>query len=551
MDTSTTPARLPWWHKTTIYQIYPRSFYDTNGDGIGDLQGIIQKLDYVCDLGFETIWISPFYPSPLADHGYDITNYDGVAAEYGTLADFDELLHQAHARGLKVLMDMVLNHTSDHHPWFLESRSSRTNPKADWYIWRDGKNHHPPNNWSAYPGGSAWHYAEERGQWYMASFLPFQPDLNWRNPEVEATMFDVLRRWLRRGVDGFRLDLFSAIMKDANFRNNPFQPGLYDGAKPSLYNPCMQHNHPDIFHLCKELRVVMQEFDAPERILVGEVMGTKAEIRQLLGGATNDGLHLAFLFDMILLLPWQRRAKWFRHLLAEFEEYFPPPFVPTYVVGNHDMRRVLSRIGDDLALAKLLAVFQLTARGVPTVYMGEEIGMTDRFIPKEQAQDPISHLWNGVPDWLRKWLPINLNRDANRTPMQWNGDKHAGFCPPEVSPWLPVNDLNKHERNVERQLTDPNSLLNLYGNLLKLRRSMPALHAGSLTLLKSLPTSMVGYIRQCGEQNVAVLLHFGNHRENVSLTNPLEILLSTNHEVRLENDRILVPARSAAIVALK
>ena len=538
---------IPWWHKTTVYHIYPRSFLDTNGDGIGDLQGIIEKLDYVADLGFETIWISPFYPSPLADHGYDITDYRGIAPEYGTLAVFAELLEEAHRRKMKVLLDMVLCHTSDQHPWFIESRQSRDNPKSDWYIWRDGPKHRPPNNWIAYPGGGAWHYSPERDQWYLASFLSFQPDLNWRNPEVKAAMFEVVRYWLRRGVDGFRLDLFSALMKDPEFRPNPFRPGLYDGGRPYLYDPCMQHNHPDTFKVCKELRNVVREFPEPERVLLGEVMGAKEDVRMLLGGETNDGLNLGFLFDMIFLLPWQRRAKWFRNVAARFEQHFPAPFQPTYVYGNHDMRRLMSRIGNDMALAKMLAVFQLTARGVPTVYMGEEIGMTDVFIPKSQAQDPVSKLWSGVPDCVRRWLPVNLNRDMNRTPMQWTGGENAGFCPPDTVPWLPINEANKQDRNVETQSADPDSLLNVYKALVKLRRESPALHAGSLTLLEALPSGVLGYTRHGDNETMVILINFRKHEAAVSLDTNAHLLFSTVAQARIQGSKALLPARSALV----
>ena len=539
---------VPWWHKTTIYHIYPRSFRDTNGDGIGDLRGIIEKLDYIQNLGFETLWISPFYQSPLADHGYDITDYESIAPEYGGMDDFMELLDEAHKRGLKILLDMVLCHTSDQHPWFLESRQSRNNPKADWYTWRDGRGPKPPNNWIAYPGGRAWHYAPERDQWYMASFLGFQPDLNWRNPEVKETMFNVVRYWLERGVDGFRLDLFSALMKDTQFRNNPFRPGLYDGARPYLQDPCMQHNHPDTFPVCKELRNVVREFGNPERILLGEVMGRKGEIRQLLGGETNDGLNLGFLFDMILLLPWQRRARWFHNLIATYERHFPEPFQPTYVFGNHDMRRLMSRIRDDMNLAKMLAMFQLTARGVATVYMGEEIGMTDVFIPKSQAQDPVSKLWHWVPDVVRGLLPINLNRDMDRTPMQWTSGTHAGFCDPKATPWLPVNEENKHERNVASQEADPGSLLNLYRSVLKLRRELPALHVGRLMLLENLPAQVLGYHRIADKQRVVVLINFKGKPVTIPLDTPGTLLISTTEDVQMEADTIVIPGRSGVII---
>ena len=542
---------IPWWHKTTIYHIYPRSFRDTNGDGIGDLRGIIEKLDYIQDLGFETIWISPFYQSPLADHGYDITDYESIAPEYGTMDDFMELLDEAHKRGLKVLLDMVLCHTSDQHPWFLESRQSRNNPKSNWYTWRDGRGRKPPNNWIAYPGGRAWHYAPERDQWYMASFLGFQPDLNWRNPEVKETMFNVVRYWLERGVDGFRLDLFSALMKDTQFRDNPFRPGLYDGARPYLQAPCMQHNHPDTFPVCKELRNVICEFNNPERILLGEVMGCKDEIRQLLGGETNDGLNLGFLFDMILMLPWQRNAKWFHNLIAAYERHFPEPFQPTYVFGNHDMRRLMSRIRGDRNLAKMLALFQLTARGVPTVYMGEEIGMTDVFIPKSQAQDPVSKLWHWIPDFVRGLLPINLNRDMNRNPMQWTNGPNAGFCSPETNPWLPVNEANNDERNVESQEADADSLLNLYRSLLKLRRELPALHLGALTLLENLPEQVLGYKRTTEKQHVVVLINFSRNPTTVSLDTPGTLLLGTARGIQVEINNVVIPGRSGVIIQQK
>lgn len=540
----------PWWHKTTIYQIYPRSFRDSNGDGIGDLRGIVEKLDYIQDLGFETIWISPFYPSPLADHGYDITDYNGVAPEYGTMRDLETLLEEAHRRGLKVLMDMVLSHTSDQHPWFLESRHSRNNRRADWYLWREGRGKRPPNNWIAMPGGGGWHYVKERDQWYMASFLPFQPDLNWNHPEVRETMFTMIRDWLDKGVDGFRLDLFTALMKDRKFRDNPFRPGIYSGGRPCLYRPSMQHNHPDVFRFAKDLRKVMDEYDNPERILLGEVVGSKEELRQLVGGETNNGLHLAMILEMVFLLPWQRNAKWFGKFVREAEEYFPAPFQPTYIFGNHDMRRLMSRIKDDMELARVLAMFQLTARGVPTVYMGEEIGMADVFIPKAEAQDPISKQWNWVPDALRAWLPVNVNRDMNRTPMQWTPGINAGFCDPAAKPWLPVHEGNTSERNVETQLADPHSLLQLYRALLKMRRESAVWHSGTLTLLEGLPAQVLGYVRKHEEQAAAVLLNFGTQTETFAVPHAGEVLLATSSSARREGDDIVLSPKSGIVIAV-
>jgi alpha-glucosidase len=552
----------PWWQRTAIYQIYPRSFSDSNGDGIGDLPGITSKLDYVQDLGFETIWISPFYPSPQADHGYDISDYHGVAPEYGTMADCEQLIEETHRRGMRLLLDLVLNHTSDQHPWFLESRSSRTNPKAGWYIWRDGAgtpdggnphggNPHggkPPNNWRAMPGGRCWHYAAERDQWFLASFMPFQPDLNWRNPEVKRAMFDVVRYWLGKGVDGFRLDMFSTIMKDDRFRDNPFHPGIHAGAAPGLHRPSMQLNHPDTFPFAKELRQVVREFGDPERVLLGEVFGTKAEHRGVLGGDTNDGLNLVFIFDFIFLLRWQRTARWFARVVRSFEHHFPAPFQPTYVFGNHDQRRLMSKIGEDAGLARVLATFQLTVRGVPTVYMGEEIGMTDVQIPRTQAQDPVSKLYGWVPDVVRQWLPVNLNRDNNRTPMQWTAGAHAGFCSAQARPWLPVAAHNRHECNVEGQQGDTGSLLNLYRALLHLRRESAALSAGTLTPLDTLPPTVLGYVRQLREEAITVLLNFGTAPVEITLPAPRTILLATDPRCACDGRRAQLVAKSGIVL---
>jgi glycosidase len=282
----------PWYHTTTIYQIYPRSFYDSNSNGIGDLQGIIQKLDYIEQLGFDTIWISPFFASPQSDFGYDISDYTDIAPEYGTMSDAMQLIDEVHKRGMKIVFDIVMNHTSIEHPWFKESRSSRDNPKADWYLWRD-----KPNNWQSITGGSGWHYCAERNQSYWASFLPIQPDLNYRNPEVKKNMLDIVRFWLDKGVDGFRLDIFNVIFKDAGFRDNPFSfkimpteddpSGFFQEARYTL-------SLPESFDFAKELRSVCNEFG--EKILLGEVSGNKAIIRRFLGDETNNGLGLVFDF---------------------------------------------------------------------------------------------------------------------------------------------------------------------------------------------------------------------------------------------------------------
>src|SRR6266487_4191191 len=325
---------LPWYHKTTIYQIYPRSFYDSNGDGIGDLQGIIQKLDYVQGLGFETIWISPFFASPQADLGYDVSNYTDIAPEYGTMDDVSQLIEEVHRRGMRIVFDMVMNHTSIEHAWFRESRSSRDNPKADWYIWRDpspslfrrGVRGEVPNNWQSMTGGSGWHYAKERRQYFWATFLPFQPDLNYRNPEVKQAMLDVVRFWLRKGVDGFRLDIFNFIYKDIEFRNNPFSfTFVPTDENSSAYFQQLKYtvNQPENFEFAREFRRVCDEFG--EKLSVGEVNGCTKIIRKFLGDTINNGLTMVFDFGMI---GFKFTAGYFRNLIQEMEQHYPRPFMP-------------------------------------------------------------------------------------------------------------------------------------------------------------------------------------------------------------------------------
>ncbi|MDD1776677.1 MAG: alpha-glucosidase, partial [Candidatus Helarchaeota archaeon] len=352
--------KMEWWQRTTVYQIYPRSFKDANGDGVGDLRGVIEKLDYLAQLGIETIWFSPFYPSPQQDHGYDISNFVDVDPEYGTLADFEELVAGAHDRGLKIVLDMVINHTSDKHPWFLESRTSRENPKRNWYIWRDGRGKDgkkPPNNWGAMTGGCPWIYDKPTGQWYYYHFLPFQPDLNMRNPEVKQAMFDACRFWLDRGVDGFRLDIFHATFVDAEFRDNPrswtLLPG--EGHNRGLFQDHVYDlNRPENYEFARDLRKLMDEY-SPPRFLVGEVFGTPKQVRDFCG-PNHDGLNMVFLFRFasMRLEPMKIHA-----LVSEFEDTYPPPYVPTYVYSNHDRMRMISRVGDDPAKAKIMAMLQL------------------------------------------------------------------------------------------------------------------------------------------------------------------------------------------------
>ena len=506
---------LPWYHKTTIYQIYPRSFYDGNGDGIGDLPGIIQKLDYIHNLGFETLWLSPFFSSPQADFGYDISDYTDVAPEYGTMRDAIRLIDEVHQRGMKVVFDMVMNHTSEEHPWFRESRSSRDNPKADWYIWRD-----KPNNWQSLTGGSGWQFAKERGQYFWSSFLPFQPDLNYRNPEVKQAMFEIVRFWLSKGVDGFRLDIFNVIYKDAGFRDNPFSPRVVPTDEdPSSFfqEPRYTINQPESFAFACEFRSVCDEFG--EKLSLGEVNGGRTIIRKFLGEKTNNGLTLVFDFEM---LNFKFTADYFRQLLREMEEHYPAPFMPVYVFSNHDKHRSMHRLGNHIRKAKLLVMLQLTVRGVPCMYYGEEIGMTNSSFPFAKALDPIPHKFRFVPRFVFDALGVLINRDEVRTPMQWDGRQNAGFSSAPQT-WLPVHENHKTV-NVEKQQSEESSLLNTVQALLKIRQRERCLQEGSLEILESLPKGVLGYCRILEGKKLFVLLNFDEQEKEFQIENTGKLL---------------------------
>ncbi len=561
------PETEPWWHSTSIYQVYPRSFADSDGDGIGDLPGIIDHLDHLVDLGVGAIWVSPFFASPQRDVGYDVSDYRDVAPEYGTLDDAQRLIDEAHARGLRVLFDLVLNHTSDQHPWFLESRSSRTNPKADWYVWADGRTgpggrRRPPNNWrSELQVTRAWQWAPEREQWYLASFLSFQPDLDWRHPEVRAEMFDMVRMWLGRGVDGFRLDIFGSIMQDPLLRDNGRMP-MMTGGIPRLQTPDRTVNTDDNFRLAGDLRAVCDEFSAPgpdgvecpgqgERVLLGEVFGSSEVLRRYVRDGGRDGLHVVFLFDFLAA---KYGANRYRRLIESFEAEFPHPMQPTYVLENHDRTRSMSRVGGDVAKARVLATLLATLRGVPVIYQGQEIGMTNRYIPLRDANDPIpSVVAKWLPEWLNRRLTERLNRDEVRTPMQWTAAPNAGFCPPGARPWLPVNDDHR-TTNVASESGDPGSLLSLYRDLLRLRAARPALHAGSLALVPS-DESVIAYERSADGDRALVVANLGDEVVVHAVSGGFaEVLLATSAAATWHPDgrgggALRLPPHSAAVLA--
>lgn len=554
-DSSST---LPWWKRTVVYQLYPRSFFDSNGDGIGDLKGIISKLDYLQDLGVETIWFSPYFTSPQKDFGYDVTDFKGIDPQYGDMKLSDKLIDEIHKRDMKIVLDLVLNHTSDQHPWFIESRSSRDNPKRDWYVWQDGKGKKPPNNWRSMIGGSGWHYDEKTDQWYWAQFLPFQPDLNYRNPEVKETMFDVVRFWLRKRADGFRLDIVDTIYEDAEFRDNPrslkFMPSdtsikrFFTNSKNSL-------DHPDTFQFVKELRQVIDEFDNPPRFLVGEVITDMDTVIKYCGEKAG-GLHSVFLFKT---LRTPHKAHRLKTLIETFEEYLQEPYIPTWVFTNHDRMRRITRLGNDINKAKLHAAFQLTVRGVPYIYYGEEIGMESPRLLQKDSLDEMALQYKWIPqfafDFIRRVGVESFNRDEQRTPMQWRDSPNAGFCSPEAKPWLPITSSYK-ERNVECEMKDPDSLLNCYRRFLKARNETPALNAGIIKILdiKDSLRDVLSYVRIAmangAEQKVYVFLNFGD--KPVSFQNPFEcnnLLVSTSIKSDpIKNGKIILNSQEGIVL---
>ncbi len=449
-----------WWQQGVIYQVYPRSFQDSNDDGIGDLKGIIKRLDYLQWLGVQAVWLSPVYPSPMADFGYDISDYIGIDPLFGTMEDFDELLREIHLRGMKLLLDLVPNHTSDQHPWFLESRSSRDNPKRDWYIWRDAKEDgSPPNNWLSVFGGSGWEWDEQTKQYYYHAFLKEQPDLNWRKPEVQHAMLDVMRFWLEKGVDGFRVDVMWHMIKDEQLRDNP--PNSHYQPHMSTYEqviPVYSTDQPEVHFIVQKMRKLLDEYE--DRMMIGEIYLPIHKLVDYYGTAESKGAHLPFNF-LLLSLPWDARQV--SAVVDEYEGSLPTEGWPNWVLGNHDQPRITSRVG--LQQARVAAMLLLTLRGTPTIYYGDEIGMRDVPIPFSEVKDPQGL---NMPD-------KNLSRDPSRTPMQWDNSEYAGFS--HAKPWLRL-DRNFSRVNVQSQKNDPYSMLSFYKKLISLRQKEPSLAIG-------------------------------------------------------------------------
>lgn len=532
---------IQWWQHTSIYQIYPRSFMDSNNDGIGDIQGIISKLNYIKDLGFEAIWFSPFFMSPQEDFGYDISNYTKINPEYGEEGDLERLIEETHRRGMKIIFDLVLNHTSIQHPWFRESIDS-TSEKSDWYVWQKGRGKKAPNNWKNMIGIKSWHYVEKKGLWYYSSFLPFQADLNWRNPQVVATMFNIVRYWLERKVDGFRLDIFNVLLEDSSLRQNPvglnFLPRAENPAG-GFQNLRYNFNHPDNYAIAKELRKVVDEYS--ERYLLGEVEGKHNTIKGFLGN--GDGLHSIFLFDFLF---YNFSAEFFKKKVKLYEKYYPAPLVPVYVYSNHDNRRSIERIKNDRKKAKLLALVQLTTRGIAVVYQGEEFGSSDTQIHRKDALDPLAKYYK-LPQFVLNKLPRLINRDECRTPMQWSSEKNAGFSNSD-STWLPINPEYKTV-NAATALNDSNSLLHTYRKLLHLKSSNEILKYGNAKIKegKEIPKDIYCLEREYNGQKLWVLINFGKKTRRINNTNGFKNILYSQRAELVAN-KIVLPAISGIVL---
>jgi alpha-glucosidase len=502
----------PWWRHAVIYEIYPRSFQDSNADGTGDLNGITQRLDYLQELGVDAIWIAPIYPSPQVDFGYDVSDYQAVDPLYGTLADFDRLLAAARHRNIRVILDMVLNHTSDQHPWFRDAARARDSPTHDFYVWSDGRldaagQPQPPNNWVSLFGGSAWAFVPAVGQSYYHRFYRQQPDLNWRNPSVEQAMFAAMRFWLDRGVAGFRLDAITELFEDAKLRDAPLLGGTNALGDPNL-SDVYTKNLPEVHGVMRRLRRMVDSYP-DDRVLIGETYLAKtADLDAWYGGARHDELHLPM--DTLVGLGNRLDANTVRqHLLESQTELHNSQ--PLLVFDNHDNMRSWDRFGDgvhDAQIARVVAALLLTARAAALMYQGQEIGQRAATPRRaEDVRDPI-----GIRGW-----PREKGRDGERTPMQWDASNaQAGFSS-NPHTWLPVT-ADYHSVNVQSEAADPGSLLNWYRRLIALRRSNRALRSGRMLMLDRANASVLSYARVSDDDKaVIVSLNMSPRPQSVSL----------------------------------
>jgi alpha-glucosidase len=529
---------LLWWQRAVFYQVYPRSFTDGNGDGIGDLKGLIAKLDYLAWLGIEGIWLSPHFPSPQVDVGYDVSNYTDVDPDYGTLEEFRTFIQEAHQRGIRVILDLVLNHTSDQHGWFQESRRTVDNPKRDWYVWREGKGDEPPNNWQSAFGGSAWEFDALTGQYYYHYFFKEQPDLNWNNPDVKAAVFDAIRFWYELGVDGFRLDAISTLFENPDLPDHLAEHSQLELRKMERdattvearkaiidqWDIMMVHQRdiPGVHEVFQEMRVVNDEY--PERMLVGETHLTDYH-----GDGTNE-LHMVFNFELMHQSPLT--PHWIRQNQAERSLLLPFGAWPSNTLGNHDTSRIHSRFGDgqhDDERARLSLALMLTLRGTPFLYNGEEIGMRDLFLDDPTLFRDMLGAWryNLEREVLDRShdealeIAAVFSRDRCRTPMQWSNSANGGFSPAEVTTWLPVHPNYAQGVNVEEQMANPKSLLHFYRTLIRLRRDTPALIEGEYQPLDETAEDYFAFLRRTDEQEILVVLNFSDTAHTLSFDLPV------------------------------
>ena len=532
----------PWWRGAVIYQVYPRSLMDSNADGIGDLPGIIEKLDYIAGLGVDAIWISPFFTSPMKDFGYDISDYRDIDPIFGQLSDFDRLTQEAHARGIKVIIDQVLSHTSDQHDWFQESRQCKDNPKADWYVWADPKpDGTPPNNWLSIFGGGAWEWEPRRGQYYLHNFLKSQPDLNFHNPQVRTEILDEVEFWLRRGVDGLRLDAINFCFHDPDLRDNPYKPAeKRKGRGFSKDNPYAFQYHyydntrPENLDFLQSLRQLMNRY--PGSVTLGEISSedSLSTMAEYTSGETR--LHMAYSFE---LLVDNFSTRYIRETVETLEQGLSEGW-PCWSIGNHDVARVMTRWGGKeptRALAKLFNAMLLSLRGSICSYQGEELGLTEADIERDQLQDPY-----GIAFW-----PMFKGRDGCRTPMPWHKDaRHAGFSEAE-STWLPVPPEHR-EQAVDQQKGTRDSVLNGYRKFVHWRKNQSALLTGDIRFLDT-PEGQLAFVREHPQQQLLVVFNFTGHAAQLDIDEFNLNGLACGHglgNATLDGNRIFLPPYSAA-----
>lgn len=530
-------ARDEWWRAGIIYEIYPRSFQDSGDDGIGDLRGIQERLPYLQAIGVDAIWITPFFRSPMADFGYDVSDYCDVDPIFGTLADFDALLAAAHALGIRVIVDFVPNHTSDQHPWFLEARRSRDNPRRDWYIWRDGAaDGGPPNNWDSFFDGGAWTLDPTTGQYYLHMFLPQQPDLNWRHPAVRQAMYDVLRFWLDRGVDGFRLDAVTILIKDEQFPDMPTDDDVRHYGADLLLRLVAVHNQPELHPILRDFRAILDSYPG-DRVLIAETGARDFHELMEFCGPTLDEIQLPMNLNT-LQQPWDAAA--LRASISAYYAALQPGAAPNFVFGNHDQSRFATRYG--ASHHRSVNCLLLTLWGTPTLYYGDELGMPDGHILPEQRRDPFQG----------HHAEFGLGRDPERTPMQWDDSPNGGFTRPDVMPWLPM--FTTFASSVARQQDDPTSSLNFFIGLTRLRRAHPALTRGSITFIDGGGDDLLIYLRQWNTERLLIVINFGStdhHLDITGFSDRCAALLSSSMDAGSDLSPASIPVRPHESLILK